>query len=66
MHLPIAADFWQEWERFGFRFCCEDCGHFDPDRDCCGHGWPSADHRRAAYRTRARRHVVFCKEFELR
>ena len=66
MRLVLPAEFWDEAERFAFRFCCEDCCYFDRQKERCVHGWPAADHRQATYDDRAsRRELVFCKEFEL-
>jgi hypothetical protein len=68
MHVPRTAKFDEEAERYSLRFCCEDCGHFDPVREVCRHEWPVAPHRRARYQARAAPgdEVVFCKEFEQR
>ena len=65
-----------ERKRYDFRFCCEDCGHFDALREVCRHDWPNQAHRRAAtdsLRDPGRGPVqaqdlaplIFCKEFEL-
>ena len=57
--------------RFGLRFTCDDCGHFDRAPAACRHEWPTASHRRERYRLPAGEpgaaaEVVFCKEFEIR
>lgn len=55
----------EESARFGLRFCCEDCGHFDRAEARCRHDWPNELHRSARYAQRSDEDVVFCKEFEL-
>jgi hypothetical protein len=65
---PVDARLTNDAAGFAFRFACDDCVHFSPEREpTCGHGWP----------VRLRRHelepspagsaesVAFCKEFEL-
>ena len=70
--LLCTWDFADESARFALRFTCEDCAYHDPGRDHCAHEWPGGDpggsHRSALWRTDATppRHIVFCKEFELR
>lgn len=79
MHVPRDARFDEDAERFALRFCCDHCGFFDEDAERCRHGWPTAPHRAARYRTAPTADspaessvessgdtVVFCKEFELR
>ena len=39
MRIPRSEQFDDESERFGLRFCCEDCGHFDPVAERCRHRW---------------------------
>lgn len=62
--------FREEAARFGLRFGCEDCAHFDEARDACVHGYPTAEHRRSALGegdgSERSPWVVFCKEFILR
>jgi len=65
MRLPLGPEFHDERARFGFRFCCEDCCHFDRERQTCVHGWPHAEHALRFYDGPACRELVFCKEFEL-
>jgi hypothetical protein len=50
----------EEARRFGFRFACNDCVHYDGAR--CGEGWPDRVERNAIAE---RDEVVFCKQFEL-
>lgn len=66
MHSPRTPRFEEEAARFGFRFACEDCGHFDPARERCRHEWPTALHRKARLADPSVAEVVFCKEFEVR
>jgi hypothetical protein len=61
VHLPRDAVFDEERERYSFRFCCEDCGHWDAAAERCRHEWPNERHR-LAHRSPV---VTFCKEFEL-
>jgi hypothetical protein len=63
MHIVRDPIFDLEARRFGFVFCCEDCGHFDPGQESCRHEWPTENHRRARYLAEVT-HIVFCKEFE--
>jgi hypothetical protein len=65
LRLLRNATFDEESARFGLRFCCEDCGHFDADGARCRHDWPTELHRRERYQERGEDDVVFCKEFEL-
>jgi hypothetical protein len=51
-----------EATRFALRFGCDDCVHFDRDRERCTHGYP-AEPRRDALATSIE--VELCKEFEL-
>jgi hypothetical protein len=61
MKPPRDARFDDEAARYALRMHCEDCALFDARREACAHGFPTAEHRRAA----AHRLVVFCKEFDL-
>jgi hypothetical protein len=62
MRLPRTPAFDEESARFALKFCCEDCGNFDAERESCRHFWPTELHRRAASSVGE---LVFCKEFEL-
>jgi hypothetical protein len=64
MLIDNDARFREERERFALRFTCEHCAHFDPDRERCAHGYPTAEHRLARYDDETAP-VVFCKEWEL-
>jgi hypothetical protein len=50
-----------EAQRYGLRFACEDCVHFDAERAACGNGWPPSPRRGALDLTE----IEFCKELEL-
>jgi hypothetical protein len=80
MRAKWEASFDDERARFGLRFGCEDCAHFESLDRRCRHGWPTGDHLsegevshgRAAASAHAlglsrsgARDLVFCKEFEL-
>ncbi len=51
-----------EATRFVLRFACDDCAHFDRERERCVHGYPAAP-RRDAIATSDE--LELCKEFEL-
>ena len=51
-----------EIARYRLRFACDDCVHFDRDRERCEHGYAAAP--RAS--DLGSRELSFCKEFELR
>jgi hypothetical protein len=53
----------QEAERFSFRFGCEACMAFDPEKIRCAHGYPNQDHLGVDL-SRVEQ-IVFCKEFEV-
>jgi hypothetical protein len=65
VHGVRTAQFDEESARFAFRFCCEDCGHFDAAHERCRHDWPIELHRRPTRPTDGHEPLVFCKEFEL-
>ena len=53
----------EEVQTFALRFRCDDCAHFDEDRERCGHAYPVAPHRAAPLV--GGDVVLFCKDFEL-
>ena len=53
-----------EAERYAFRFTCEACTHFDPERVACGEGFPTEPHHRIDLDLV--KSLAFCKSFELR
>ncbi len=53
----------EEARRFELRFTCESCAHFDPVRERCAHGYPTAPHRNV--RLAEVESLLFCKEHEL-
>jgi hypothetical protein len=50
-----------EAEAFAFRFACDDCVHFDPDRVRCSLSFVAAPRRDALTRSQ----LELCKAFEL-
>jgi len=64
MRVWRTPAFEEERDRFALRFCCEDCGHYDPRLLRCSHDWPEELHRAERYLSPTE-DVVFCKEFEL-
>ena len=52
-----------EARRFGLRFSCEHCAHFDVRRAACANGYPNEAHQDADLASRSE--LLFCKEFEL-
>ena len=50
----------EEAARYALVRHCEDCALFDPEREKCAHGYPTAPHRKRA----DERLVMFCKDFE--
>lgn len=65
MRLPMTQLFRAEWERYGFRFCCEHCTYHDAAAQRCAHDWPLAEHLLQFYEDQQCEELVFCKEFEL-
>lgn len=61
----MTALFSEESARLALRHACEDCAHFDVEREICMHGYPTEDHRRATVERGDGAFVVFCKEWEL-
>ena len=53
----------EEAERYSFRFSCEACVAFDPEKGLCAHAYPNHDHLGVDL-SRVEQ-VVFCKEFEV-
>ncbi|MBI5536108.1 MAG: hypothetical protein HY898_25530 [Deltaproteobacteria bacterium] len=53
----------REAERYSFRFGCEACMAYDPDRRACAHAYPNGDHLDVDLSKVEK--VVFCKEFEV-
>jgi hypothetical protein len=63
--IPVTPLFREESARFGLRHTCEDCAHFDLERELCSHGYPTEAHRARATLEDEGSFVVFCKEWEL-
>lgn len=64
MRAPQDARFRLQRAEHALRFTCDDCALFDPERERCVHGYPTAEHRRARYEA-SDAPVVFCKEWDL-
>lgn len=45
MRVRVDARLREEAERLRFRFACEDCAHFAPDRDACSLGYLASPRR---------------------
>jgi len=63
MKSRVDAVLRSEARRFGFRFGCEACTHFDPDTARCAHEYPNEAH--LAVDLGLCESLEFCKEFEL-
>lgn len=64
MRAPQDRRFRIQRDELELRFTCDHCAMFDPDRERCAHGYPTAEHRLARYEGSAEP-VVFCKEWDL-
>ena len=66
MRLPWTPEFSRQVIEFNFKYTCQDCGHYVPDKEVCAHAWPRLEHRRPHTDPQRRgTEVVFCKEYEL-
>lgn len=63
MKTRVDARLREEAERFGLRFTCEHCVHFEPERRACAHGYPTEPHLAVVLAREGE--IEFCKEFEL-
>ena len=63
MKTVVNARFVLEAARSSLSFRCDDCAHFDDDRERCTHGYPVEPHRPGPLTVGGV--IVFCKEFEL-
>ena len=61
MKTLIDAQLREQASRFVFRFACDDCAHFDQDRESCSLTYPAAPRRQALDGAE----VELCKTFEL-
>jgi hypothetical protein len=57
----IDARLREQASRFVFRFACDDCAHFDRDRERCSLAYPATPRRHALDGAE----VELCKTFEL-
>ena len=53
----------REARRYGLRFGCESCAHYDAPEERCANGFPSEAHR--GIDLEGTSELLFCKEFEL-
>ena len=66
MRQRLTSTFREERARFALRFTCEDCSHFQVERERCAHGYPNEVHRGARYEQASEQlDLVFCKDFDL-
>jgi hypothetical protein len=67
MRIRVDDRLRTEAARVAFRFACEDCVHFAPDRDRCSLGHPAEPRRGAldADGPGPERHLETCKDFDL-
>lgn len=65
MKTTVDARLREEAGRLRFRFACEDCAHFVPDRDLCSLGYPAAPRRAELAPTAEASAIELCKSFEL-
>ncbi|MGD0675264.1 MAG: hypothetical protein ABSC94_07580 [Polyangiaceae bacterium] len=61
MRTAVDERWRSEINRFDLRYCCEDCSHFDGERQRCSLGYPPSPRRE---RTDGDG-FDFCKTFEL-
>ena len=68
MRLRVDARLREEARRLRFRFACEDCAHFVPDRDACSLGYLASPRRAELDATTpeaVQGSLELCKTFEL-
>jgi hypothetical protein len=53
----------REAREYHLRFTCEQCLHFDDQREVCSHGYPTKPHH--SIRLDEVTELLFCKEFDL-
>jgi len=63
VRTPVDDVLRDEVRRFELRFTCRHCVHFEPEREVCSNGYPTAAHLDVDL-TRVSG-LEFCKEFEL-
>ncbi len=63
MITTVDLRFCDDVVQYNFKFCCDDCIHYEPNGFECSLGFGTAPHR--ARRLRVDDTVVFCKAFEL-
>ena len=60
MKTQVDGRLVMESQRFGFRFACDDCVHFDAAKERCSLGYEACPRRDAM----CAGHLLFCKAFE--
>jgi hypothetical protein len=63
MRTRVDPTLREEALRFGLRYACDHCAHFDEDRGGCAEGYPNTMHRDDRVESVAT--LEFCKSFEL-
>ncbi len=63
MITPVDLRLCNDLAAYDFKFCCEDCAHYEPATLECSLGYCSATHRARPIDLGST--VVFCKAFEL-
>lgn len=63
MDFVVDETLLDEIERYGFQFNCEQCVHFDAERERCSGEYPAEPHRQRLLELG--RSIAFCKHFEL-
>ena len=61
MLTPVNDQLRREIANYKLRFACEHCGAWDPEKDACAEGYPTAPHRERMLNESA---LAFCKAFE--
>ena len=63
MITEVDSRFCSDVVSYNFKFCCEDCVHYDATDFECSLGFSSSPHRARALQVGGT--IVFCKAFEL-
>ena len=66
MEVTFDERFQRQRLRYGLRFACEHCAHFDELAGSCLHGFPVEPHREEPYASAVPPPtILFCKDFDL-
>lgn len=63
MITEVDSRFCNDVVRYDFKYCCEDCVHYETTNFECSLGFSSSPHRARPLQVGGT--VVFCKAFEL-